>query len=105
MLIMASEMTALRSNNEYMKEYMKKYWDKTKHCDSCDKDIKAGGFFKHVKTAAHLRKATKLKPLLGGIPTSDDMADLNNKIDALQKTINDLALTRNQVTNIDSKHI
>jgi hypothetical protein len=82
-----------------MKEYMKKYWDKTKHCDSCDKDIKAGGFFKHVKTAAHLRKATKLKP------TSDDMTDLNNKIDALQKTINDLALTRNQVTNIDSKHI
>jgi hypothetical protein len=76
-----------KNNNEYMKNYMKKYWDKTKHCDTCDKDIKAGGFFKHVKTSTHLRKANKLKP--------DEVSDLTSKIDALQRTINELASARN----------
>jgi hypothetical protein len=75
-----------KSSNEYMKEYMKKYWDKTRRCDCCDKEIKAGGFFKHVKTLAHLRKANKMKP--------DDIASLTSKIDELQKTINELCKSK-----------
>lgn len=69
------------NSNEYMKEYMKKYATKIRHCDVCNKDVKCIRYYTHVKSKKH-RSLVK-EPIV----VTDEIAKLKDQIAELAKMV------------------
>jgi uncharacterized protein YPO0396 len=80
------------NNSEYMTKYMKEYQKKTRLCDSCGKDIKLPGWYKHVTTKKHLKneksKTEKKEESSKKLEDSnEELKKLNEKMNMIMEMI------------------
>ena len=78
----------MRNSAEYQREYMKKYQEKVKRCETCDCDVKATGWYQHVKTTKHKsgKKKTEAQ-LLDEADTKAQLKEMNELIYRLYSEI------------------
>lgn len=74
---------------KYMKDYMKEYQTKRRLCE-CGKEVSNSGYYKHLKSNAHLKKLNKL----------DDVPEIKIEVDKNGNNIKELLDRMDRITKL-----